>query len=172
MDIIIKHKKAFIILVIVAAVLVGFIGTGLMAFSFGIGSSEVIEVTNEEVNYEPRKVQQDTKYAELDFSNGPVVFSESFDDTKNVTNGGGDIMVAYLEKGDVVDFSITSKVKKGSLGYDFISKDGNQYSGNVMGSYSSGDSIAIEEDGNYVFDYTMNDFKGTFEMTITVKRDE
>lgn len=171
MDIIIKHKKVFIILVIVATVLVGFIGTGFMTFNF-VGSSVVTEITNEEIIHEQRTVQQDTKYIELDFSNGPVVFNETFDDTKNVTNGGGDIMVAYLEKGDIVDFSVSSKVKKGRLEYSFLSKDGDQYSGTVTGSYSSGDSIVIEEDGNYVFDYTMDNLKGKFEITVTVSRPE
>lgn len=176
MEIIKKHKKVFIAIVIVAALITGVLAISMSAF-VNIGSSMVNNFVgyDDETNLSgasisvipERIIQQDFKHDELDFTNGPVVFNLS-DEFKNISSGGANFMSAYLEEGDKLEVVYKVKDKNGEVNFDLYGGEGLVWG--TKTSSSGKDTVYIGESGNYVFEYFADKFEGNFDIKVTVTR--
>lgn len=174
MNIIRKYKKVFIAIVIIAAILTSLLAIGMISF-MNLGSSFITEVVknDEELNLAgasvsaipDRVIQQDFKHDELDFSNGPVVFSLK-DEFKDISSGGANFMSAYLEEGDKLDITFKVKRSNGDINFNLYGGQGLMATLNGSGAHK----ITIDETGNYVFEYYADNFKGNFDITVKVTR--
>ena len=176
MEIIKKHKKVFIIIVIIAALITGILVISMSAF-INIGSSVISNVVgyDDEANLSgassnaipERIIQQDFKHDELDFTNGPVVFTLS-DEFKDISSGGANFMSAYLEEGDKLEVVYKVKDKNGEVNFDLYGGTGLVWG--TRTSSSGKDTVYIGKSGNYVFEYYADNFKGNFDIKVTVTR--
>lgn len=172
MKIILKYKKTFITIAIVAFIISILPAIGMLSF-MGIGSSMVVvETTNTMDDTNSRDYQYFNIVAPTEPLNPPTFNSNGFEKTQyqnsfsTPTTEQVVLYEAYLEEGMIVTFDYRMNVKEGYLEFGIFDEEGMK-----MGFSGTNDSPStiIDHSGNYVIAYNANNVKGSFSLEVRVK---
>ena len=166
MKIILKHKKTFIVIVIIS-LLISILPLIGMATFMGVRSSNVniayespvVENVNP-IDYQPFDIVVPSEQLP-----SPVFNSNRFEFSESTTEQVF-LYEAYLEEGMTVTIDYRTNIKQGILDFGMFDEAGMKAS--FSGTKDS-PSFLIDHSGNYVIAYNANEVLGSFDIEIRVQ---